>query len=415
MKIKFNSLGKSFISYFSSTLSISILFHGFAIFFIIFCSALTINSVNAAVSITFNNDPITNHELKTNDYDKRIAFIEPTFTYPTCANYDSNTKTITVTCNTDLSGIYNDLYNSTILEKDPNGVWILNASIKVNPQAKLTINNSDTSWLKITNKKADQPNFISISGSAKIDSVTITSWNPVAKNIIKENANGSIPRPYINSINAVGTVNISNSELAFLGYNLYPSNGFVYEKGGNGSSIVNNTFHHMWDGFYSNSAGFISIKNNKYHDNLRYGIDPHSGSHDISIIGNIAYNNGQIGIICSEKCYNILFDNNTVHDNLHAGLMFSLQTNNSTAKKNYAYNEQVGISVFSSSNNKVYDNLLKSNDKGIFIGGNSSYNRIFNNTLVNDKIGIDFADKPKNNMVKNNNIQNITSTMNLIR
>ena len=75
--------------------------------------------------------------------------------------------------------------------------------------------------------------------------------------------------------------------------------------------------------------------------------------------------------ICSENCYNILFDNNTVHDNGHAGLMFSLDTNNSTAKKNYAYNEKVGISVFSSSNNRVYDNLMRSTHTGIQVTGSS--------------------------------------------
>jgi mannuronan 5-epimerase len=328
-----------------------------------------------------------------------------------CANYDSNTNTIIITCNANLSEIDHFVNNRTVLEKDSQGVWILNASIRVNPLAKFTINHTDALWLKITNKNPREPNYISISGSAKIDDVKISSWDPIRNDTIRQNVNGSIPRPYLVANNAVGIVNISNSEVAFLGYNSFPSNGIVYERGGNGSTIVNSTFHDMWDGFYSHSVGFITIKNNKYYNNLRYGIDPHSGSHDLSVIGNLAYNNSKIGIICSENCYSLIFNDNIVHDNGLAGLMFSLQVNNSVAKKNYVYNEKVGISIFSSSNNTIYDNLLKSNYKGVFIAGTSSANRVYNNTIMNSRDGIEFANAPKDNILENNQMYNVSSSI----
>ncbi|HEY6884323.1 MAG TPA: right-handed parallel beta-helix repeat-containing protein, partial [Nitrososphaeraceae archaeon] len=316
-----------------------------------------------------------------------------------CVSYDIHTNTITVACNSNLSSIYQIVNDKSVLQKDAHGVWILNAIIKVNPQAKLTIDRTDSSWLKITNKNKSQPNFIYIFGSAKIDGVKITSWDLISKDIIKQNVKGSSTRPYIMVNNSAGTVNISNSEIAYLGKNSYPQNGLVYESGGNGSSIINNTFHDMWDGFYSAAVGFITIKNNKYYNNLRYGIDPHTGSHDLSIIGNLAYNNTTIGIICSENCYNILFYDNIVHNNGVAGLMFSLNTINSVGKKNYAYNEKAAFSIYGSSNNRVYDNMLKSSDTGVFIGGNSSHNHIFNNTIVKGKDGIYFNGKqPKDNV-----------------
>src|SRR5919107_1684257 len=93
-----------------------------------------------------------------------------------CANYNSITNIITVICNTSLSQIYNNINNRNVLEKDPSGIWILKSSIIVNPQSKLTINHNDASWIKITNNKNNQPNYISISGSAVIDGVKITSW-----------------------------------------------------------------------------------------------------------------------------------------------------------------------------------------------------------------------------------------------
>ena len=340
-----------------------------------------------------------------------LIYAQNSSSVPRCANYDSKSNIINVTCNTNLSGIYKDINNRKILQKNPNGVWVLNASIVVNPQSKITINNSDTSWLKITNKNATEPNYISILGSAQIDHIKITSWNPSLNDTIKQNVDGSSPRPYIMAIKAVGNVDISNSEVAFLGYNLYPSNGLVYERGGNGSNIINNNFHNMWDGFYSNHVGFVTIKNNTYHDNLRNGVDTESGSHDFNIIGNLAYNNNAIGITCSENCYNILFDSNTLHNNNIAGLMFSLQANNSIAKKNFVYNEKVGISLYSSSNNAVYNNLLRFNNIDIFVGGNSTDNRIYNNTLMDSNIGLNFADNPKNNQLENNPVNNITTSI----
>jgi mannuronan 5-epimerase len=328
-----------------------------------------------------------------------------------CISYSIYNNTITVRCNANLSNISQVVNDRSVLEKDPEGVWILNAIIKVNPHAMLTIDRTDTSWLKITNRifSENESNFITISGSAKIDGVKITSWDPFSDDVIRQkNKEGSAPRPYILIDRGARSVNVSNSEFAFLGYSSFPSNGFVYNRGGNNSNVVNNKFHDMWDGFYSDSAGFITIKNNKYYNNLRYGIDPHTKSHDLNIIGNTAYNNSNIGIICSENCYNILFDNNTVHNNGKVGLMFSLDTNNSTARKNYAYNEKAGFSIFSSSNDKVYNNIVNSSHTGISVGNNSSDNHIYNNTIMNTVVGINFPDSnPKNNLIENNNLTNI--------
>lgn len=333
-----------------------------------------------------------------------------------CVTYEFHTNLINVSCNVNLSEIDKAVNNKNVLEKDPYGVWILNATIQVNPLATLLINQTDTSWLKIMNKNNNEPNFISVAGGkVKIDGVKITSWDPSTNDVIRQNVNGSIPRPYIIIDKGSQGANISNSEVAFLGYSSKQggTNGLLYRFGGNGSSISNNTFHDMWDGFYSEYVGFITIKNNKYYNNLRYGVDPHSGSHDLNIIGNLAYNNSKIGIICSEDCYNILFSNNTVHDNKKAGLMFSLNTNNSVAKENHAYNEKVGISVFQSSNDKVYNNLIKSSYTGIFVAGRSSGNHIYNNTIMNGAVGLylHLYNNSVNNIYENNNIKNTTQPM----
>src|ERR671924_1326175 len=63
----------------------------------------------------------------------------------------------------------------TVVKCTGTASWSVDPACKykrVNPLAKLTINRTDTTWLKITNHD-NVPNFISISGDAKIDGVKI--------------------------------------------------------------------------------------------------------------------------------------------------------------------------------------------------------------------------------------------------
>ena len=92
--------------------------------------------------------------------------------------------------------------------------------------AILYINSSDTSWLKIISD-GETAYPIYVSGGLKIDSVRISSWNPKTNNYtssLDSHRNGEdvhigTPRPYIIVNNdATGTTDITNSELAFLGY-----------------------------------------------------------------------------------------------------------------------------------------------------------------------------------------------------
>jgi mannuronan 5-epimerase len=57
----------------------------------------------------------------------------------------------------------------------------LNAGITIAGDATLYINSSDTSWLKII-ADGETAYPIQISGSLKIDSVGISSWNPKTNN-----------------------------------------------------------------------------------------------------------------------------------------------------------------------------------------------------------------------------------------
>jgi len=307
-----------------------------------------------------------------------------------CITYDPSTNFITVTCNSaSLTDIDNQLNDNTILDKEQpqqqsnNGVWLLNAGIVVADKATLYINSTDTTWLKI-NADGDTANGIEVYGNLKIDSVKLTSWNPKTNDYAKTDVEGTIPRPYIVAEReATGTTDITNSELAYLGYEGdYKTPGLRY-NGGGGSLLKGNHIHDLRTGFYSDGVGGIIIENNRIHNNAIYGLDPHTGTHDMVIRNNVVYNNGEEGIICSLDCYNITIEGNEAYNNADAGIMFSRNMYNSVARNNYVHDEVKGIFVSASHNNEIYNNTVSDSIDGIYLKSESSKNNIYDNTIIN--------------------------------
>jgi mannuronan 5-epimerase len=348
---------------------------------------------------------------------------EASFLSIDCVKYDSKEKTITITCHSaNLTDVYNQLRNPEILKKEtstPTGaVWLLNAAIIIEKGATLYINSTDTSWLKIIapdrefaseaedneENPISKANAIEIFGSIKIDSVKITSWDlstndyaiTEGKRILKGNEYevqlGS-PRPFISvKGEATGTTDITNSEIAYLGYEEGigegPVVGLTY-FGGNGSIIRNNDIHHLYFAFYSNGVRNITIENNRVHNSGQYGIDPHTGTHDIVIRNNIVYDNVGQGIICSVDCYNITIEGNKVYGNKGAGIMFSRNMHDSTASNNTVFDETECIFVSGSHSNQIYNNTVSScSVAGLYLKAGSTNNTLHDNIIINSKRGI---------------------------
>ena len=332
-----------------------------------------------------------------------------------CITYDPNENIITITCKSaTLTDIDNQLKDPDILQMEniASKVWLLNAGIVIENQAALYINSTDTSWLKIVAPSGDETeaeqvdqenqigkaNGIEVLGSLKIDSIKMTSWDPFTSNYAlnegKRNLRGSeyevqlgSPRPFISvEGEATGTTDITNSEIAYLGYEGGVGGGPVVGLtyfGGDGSRIANNNIHHLYFAFYSNGVGNITIENNHIHNSGHYGLDPHTGTHDMIIRNNTVNDNGSIGIICSLDCYNISIENNKVYNNTKMGIMFSRNMFDSVARNNIVNDEEQGIVISESHNNEIYNNTVSNSDRGIDIDAQSNENIIHDNIIRN--------------------------------
>jgi parallel beta-helix repeat protein len=338
-----------------------------------------------------------------------------------CITYDYIKKIITITCkNANLTDIHNAVKDPNVLRKetasDDGHVWLLNAGIVVDNDAILYINSTDTSSLKIV-ADGKTAYLIHVLGSLKIDSVKVTSWNPNTNDYATtedsdrkgRDVKVGSPRPYIVvEKEATGTTDITNSEIAYLGYEAGYGAGRTGLRylGGDGSIIRGNNIHHLWFALYTRGVGGMVIENNDIHHNGHYGLDPHTGTHDMIIRNNTVYDNGSIGIICSLDCYNITIENNKVYNNTKMGIMFSRNMFDSIARNNVISNEDRGIVISESHNNEIHNNTVTDSGSGIDIDSQSSQNTIQNNIIVN--IPDVSAVKAKDQALKQNSLYSNT-------
>lgn len=347
-----------------------------------------------------------------------------------CISYstDSDRNTISISCSQDvnISDIYNTLQNPEILEKEDNGIWILDSRIVVEKGATLVIDSKDTSWLKILagdkngDGDRDNVNSITVLGNLIIDSVKVSSWDPENNDYIKfefdilpdreheHTGIDAVPRPYIKiDDETTGTANITNSELAYLGYECGGGCSGLSYYGSNGTSTVkNNEIHHNRFGFYSVGVGNMVLEDNHVHHNFMYGFDPHTATHDMIIRNNTVHDHGAMGIICSLDCYNITIEDNEVYNSAGSGIMFSRNMSDSVARNNNVHDEVKCIFLSQSHNNEVHGNTVSNcESQGIYLYHNSVENKVYNNTLINATEGIEYSDDSMGNTIENNIMQ----------
>ena len=343
-----------------------------------------------------------------------------------CIQYDNKERIITISCvnPVHLSDLNNKLQNPEVLERQGVGLnesWILNAGITIEAGSTFIIDSTDTNWLKIiADGKHAYP--ITVLGSLVIDSVKITSWNPKTQDYAKfkkdlrpdtKDSSTAVTnidkmlRPYIKiEDETTGTTNVTNSELAYLGYDCMAGCSGLSYYGSNGTSVIrNNELHHNRFGFYSVGTGNLILENNYVHHNFMYGFDPHTGTHDMIIRNNTLHDHGAQGIICSLDCYNVTIEGNKVSHSDGSGIMFSRNMSNSVARNNIVHDESKCIYLSQSHNNEVYNNTVSNcENQGIYLYHNSFENKIYNNTIGNSTENILVSDDSKDNEITSNTI-----------
>jgi mannuronan 5-epimerase len=333
-----------------------------------------------------------------------------------CIDYNEGGRenTITINCNSSFLDVAQTINDPEILESRSNGEYLLNANLEVADDVsfQMTSSGDGLQYLKLAGG-----NGIIVYGQILIDGVKITSWDIFEEDVIQQDMNGAIRRGYVQFAGSEGS-QILNSEFGYLGYAQPGRRGFdLFGEGGSHDMVIRDSkFHHMWFAFYSNGAYNIVVDGNEYYNNIKYALDPHTRTHDMTITNNYVHDN-PLGIICSLDCYNILIEGNRVENNINNGIFFSRNMHDSIARNNYVYNSTTGIVVAESPNNQIYNNVIEGAtlrgirlfnpilaDDGLTVG-----NLVYNNTIINSERGIE-AVRSQDNILEGNIFSNIQSS-----
>src|ERR671917_1137188 len=329
----------------------------------------------------------------------------------TCIEYDETENTVAVNCSASFLDLVQAINDPDVIEFVGNGEYILKANLEVADGATFAMASSEDG---LQDLKIVGTNGIIVYGKILIDGIRITSWDIEDNSPIFQTETGSIPRAFINFRGSEGGL-VQNSEISHLGYTGSGLRGFdLYGDGPSHDLVIRGSeFHHMWFAFFSNGAYNIVVDGNEYHNNIKYALDPHTGTYNMNITNNWLHHN-PLGVICSLDCYNILIEGNLIEHNSNYGIFFSRNMHDSIARNNYVYNSSIGIVVAESPNNQIYSNTIEGiTSQAIRLfnppladDGLTQGNLIFNNTILNSENGIGAA-RSQDNVVESNTLSNI--------
>ena len=326
-----------------------------------------------------------------------------------CVNYDNKTMTINI-CGgkMDMTALDSVINNSKVLNQTSPKNWFLNANISIAKGATLFINSTDTDWLKINSTRGTAYSIVT-KGNLLIDNTKISSWNFTTTSDTLLNSKNE-PRSYlIVPWDSTGQMNITNSNLSYLGYDSGKDNtGGISYYAGDGSIIFNNYFSFNYKGFQvSGNVSDVMFVNNTINNSYQDGLVAGINSTNLQIYNNAIYNNTNHGIVCSELCKNILVNNNSVYNNTGNGIFLNQSTVNSEIENNSVYyNGRSGIILSNSSRNVITNNTIDGNFFGVILSQSSHDNSIQQNNIKNTQLnGIFLYENSNNNTLKNNIIR----------
>ncbi|MFN8490841.1 MAG: right-handed parallel beta-helix repeat-containing protein [Caldilineaceae bacterium] len=311
--------------------------------------------------------------------------------------------------------------NNLVLDRG-GGAWLIKANVVISTTARLEATNATIKELRLDSPPVNPLSITAkLRGHLLVSDIKVSAWenNALDTNV----ANG---RSYLLALNG-GQMDILASEIFNLGYTNGEPSGISWRERvndadpttGSTGSLLDSDVHDNYFGVYSYAAYNVKLLRNKVHDNLGYGIDPHSSTQNFEVANNEVSNNQLHGIIFSRDCINNWIHDNTVHDNGEHGIMLDRGSNSNVLENNTVYHNQDGFAIFESSHNIVRSNVSRDNAQtGIRINASftandpfddvATDNQILSNTFTNNPQGVYLYARADRNLIANNTITGST-------
>jgi parallel beta-helix repeat protein len=291
----------------------------------------------------------------------------------------------TVTCDIDVKSGALNLINATI-RMDGNSIWVRNgATMNVTDGSTITRYDSGNYGFNYETNSSGKLNDSTVKYSSKLqiateNNITITNCT------IRNNQNYGI---HLTSTS--GYVNITDCTIA----NTVQHHGIFIESS-QGNILRNNSLN-------NNSGNYSLYVTGDYDQDIDTTNKVNGGTVYYRYNTNGTITDTNIGHITIVDCNNLSFTGCTIHDGDGVRIR-GVSSNVSISGSKIENNTKQGIYFADSSNNLINDShILDNNEEGIFSkGSGSNNNRIINNRIINNSKGIHLTGNGYNNITDNN-------------
>jgi len=255
-------------------------------------------------------------------------------------------------------------------EETEKGIFVARLPIDVRPGATLHIGED----VKDFRLSLDRGAFLVNEGMLFITDTQVEAWNEAKRGPALFEDEHKF-RPFIISWAASQTY-IVGSKVAHLGFAATKAYGIsisqfspklapVFHRDRPTGWLLNSEFYDNWYGFYCYEADDVVIRGNNYHDNIKYGIDPHDRSLRLIIAENSASGTKEKhGIIVSREVNDSWIFNNKSFENKLSGIVVDRSSVNNVVAHNQVYrNHADGITIYESPDTLIWQNLVTANDR----------------------------------------------------
>ena len=307
-----------------------------------------------------------------------------------------------------LSDIKAALPNAPLQLVDPtNRIWLLRAHLLVKDGSVLVLHGAgsggDVNEFRLqslnTVATGSVVSVVADYGSLDISDTRIISWDSLSDGPDTEHQNFRRAHLLVRSSLSTNGVtplesrmNITNSEIAYLGYDAADAYGLVWKVGGADptstnsifdvvnvyGNVVNSHIHDNYYGLYTLGASGMLCSGNEIDGNAQYGMNLQDDSDSLVIQGNNIHHNGNHGLQASDRCDHLAIQNNVSRFNAGSGILLFRRSNDSVLEDNECSdNGENGLELSASSRGTVRGNTLVRNLRaGLQLDLGSADNRV---------------------------------------
>ncbi len=295
---------------------------------------------------------------------------------------------------------------SALRETAP-GEWLLGADLEIGPGASLGVAAPAVRRLALSSAPGRFVAVRVLGGKLSVTGTCVTSWDPASGKADTAYADG---RSFLLARNGA-SMTVDRSELHFLGFGAVESYGLSWRTVGTTGGVTDSIISNLYYGVYSYEVGGLVVTGNEVFASTVYGIDPHTGSHNMTIAHNVVHDTGKHGIILAEDCVDSVISDNVVYASGQHGIVLYQRSDRNVVERNESFrNGSQGINVNESSGNAIRDNRVYDNtESGIVVAQNSQDNVLERNDVrSNQQDGVRLVSRAGRTTVRDNVIgQNV--------